>query len=164
MFSVFSFNKNKLYLNGPLERKREREREKESMEPDLSHWSWNPSKQTKFQYTQLKSPQIPAFFCCVYEKQVQLKMSTLCSSSSLGEISVVPKIAEGHLFPFIEICKLLPRNYNITLLVGSDITSSIPSSHLHSLLFHFQPTKDIDGISNVTRVQPDPFVPSLTTS
>uniref|UniRef100_A0A7N2LSE0 Uncharacterized protein n=1 Tax=Quercus lobata TaxID=97700 RepID=A0A7N2LSE0_QUELO len=91
-------------------------------------------------------------------------MSILCSSSSLGEISLVPKIAEGHLFPFIEICKLLSRNYNITLLVGSDITSSIPSSLLHSLLFHFQPTKDIDGISNVTRVQPDPFVPSLTTS
>ena len=41
--------------------------------------------------------------------------------------------------------RLVSRNYNITLLVGSDITSSIPSSLLHSRLFHFQPTKDVNG-------------------
>ncbi|KAM4073266.1 hypothetical protein ACB094_10G005500 [Castanea mollissima] len=75
-----------------------------------------------------------------------MSSSTSSSSSSSGEILVVPKIAQGHLFPCIEICKLLlSRNYSITLLVDSDITSSIPSSLLHSPLFHFQLTKDIHG-------------------
>ena len=30
------------------ERERERERGREPIEPDLSHWSWNPPKQTEF--------------------------------------------------------------------------------------------------------------------
>ena len=29
-------------------RERERERGREPIEPDLSHWSWNPPKQTEF--------------------------------------------------------------------------------------------------------------------
>lgn len=55
-----------------------------------------------------------------------------------GEILVVPKNAQGHLFPCMELCKHLLRGgaaCNITLLVDSDVTSSIPSSLSQSPLF-----------------------------
>ncbi|XP_062147049.1 UDP-glycosyltransferase 73C4-like [Alnus glutinosa] len=53
-----------------------------------------------------------------------------------GEILVVPKNGQGHLFPCMELCKhLISRNYTITLIVDSDITSSVPSSLLQSPLF-----------------------------
>lgn len=55
---------------------------------------------------------------------------------SSREILVVPKNGQGHLFPCMELCKhLISRDYNITLVVESDITSSIPSYLLQSHLF-----------------------------
>ncbi|XP_031390198.1 anthocyanin 3'-O-beta-glucosyltransferase-like [Punica granatum] len=60
-----------------------------------------------------------------------------------GEILVVPKNAQGHLFPCMELCKHLLSRYsvNITLLVDSDVTSSVPSSLLRSPLFRILDVK-----------------------
>lgn len=67
---------------------------------------------------------------------------------STGEILVIPKNAQGHLFPCMELCKhLLSRNYQITLIVVSDITSSIPTSLQQSS--HFK-------VSNISSGS-DPF-------
>ncbi|KAL7182392.1 hypothetical protein ACSBR1_041156 [Camellia fascicularis] len=53
-----------------------------------------------------------------------------------GEILVVPKNGQGHLFPCVELCKhLVSRNYKITLIIDSDISSSLPTSLLQSPLF-----------------------------
>ncbi|KAK4794072.1 hypothetical protein SAY86_012066 [Trapa natans] len=55
-----------------------------------------------------------------------------------GEILVVPKNAQGHLFPCMELCKQLLRHgavCKITLLVDSDVASSVPSSLAESPLF-----------------------------
>ncbi|XP_061988468.1 probable UDP-glucosyl transferase 73B6 [Rosa rugosa] len=53
-----------------------------------------------------------------------------------AEILVVPKDGKGHLFPCLELCNhLIARNYHITLILESDLTSSIPSSLLQSPLF-----------------------------
>jgi hypothetical protein len=68
---------------------------------------------------------------------------------------VVPKNAQGHLFPCVELCKhLISRNYNITFIVDSDITSSIPSSLLQSPLF--QLTLDSLDALLTTRRHPPP--------
>lgn len=56
--------------------------------------------------------------------------------SAENEILVVPKIGQGHLFPCIELCKyLLRRDFRITVLADSDISSSIPSALHQSPLF-----------------------------
>ncbi|XP_059660067.1 probable UDP-glucosyl transferase 73B6 [Cornus florida] len=52
------------------------------------------------------------------------------------EIFVVPKNGQGHLFPSMELCKhLVSRNYKITLIIDSDISSSVPTSLRQSPLF-----------------------------
>ncbi|KAG2676783.1 hypothetical protein I3760_12G068400 [Carya illinoinensis] len=67
---------------------------------------------------------------------------------SSGEILVVPKNGQGHLLPCFELCKhLISRNYHITLLVDSDISSSIPSSVLQSPLFR---------VSDISALPPPP--------
>ncbi|XP_059660065.1 scopoletin glucosyltransferase-like [Cornus florida] len=49
-----------------------------------------------------------------------------------GEIIVVTSIGSGHLFPCIELCKhISSRNYNSTLVLPSNLSSSVPSSFLH---------------------------------
>lgn len=54
-----------------------------------------------------------------------------------GEILVVPKNGQGHLFPCIELCRhLVSRNYKITLITDSDILPSIPPTLSHHQLFH----------------------------
>ncbi|KAK9267048.1 hypothetical protein L1049_003596 [Liquidambar formosana] len=46
-----------------------------------------------------------------------------------GEILVVPFFGQGHLFPSMELCKhLASRNFKATLIISSNLTSSIPSS------------------------------------
>lgn len=56
--------------------------------------------------------------------------------SAENEILVVPKIGQGHLFPCIELCKhLLRRDFRITVLADSDISSSVPSALHQSPLF-----------------------------
>ncbi|KAF5938763.1 hypothetical protein HYC85_023022 [Camellia sinensis] len=68
-----------------------------------------------------------------------------------GEILVVPKNGQGHLFPCMELCKhLVSRNYKITLVIDSDISSSLPTSLLQSPLF------EIANISS-SPPRPDPF-------
>uniref|UniRef100_A0A5B6Z4U5 Glycosyltransferase n=1 Tax=Davidia involucrata TaxID=16924 RepID=A0A5B6Z4U5_DAVIN len=53
-----------------------------------------------------------------------------------AEILVVPKNGQGHLFPCMELCKhLVSRNYKITLIIDSDISSSVPTSLRQSPLF-----------------------------
>ncbi|KAI6706804.1 hypothetical protein NL676_009766 [Syzygium grande] len=66
--------------------------------------------------------------------------------SAENEILVVPKIGQGHLFPCIELCKhLLRRDFRITVVAASDISSSIPStlqrSHLFALI-NISPPQD----------------------
>ncbi|KAI6706792.1 hypothetical protein NL676_009754 [Syzygium grande] len=46
-----------------------------------------------------------------------------------GEIWVLSAFGQGHLFPCIELCKLVAsRNYKATLVVFSNLSSSVPSS------------------------------------
>ncbi|KAF7849552.1 hypothetical protein BT93_L0635 [Corymbia citriodora subsp. variegata] len=46
-----------------------------------------------------------------------------------GEIWVLPAFGQGHLFPSIELCKLIAsRGYKATLVVFSTLSSSVPSS------------------------------------
>ncbi|XP_059637342.1 abscisate beta-glucosyltransferase-like [Cornus florida] len=53
-----------------------------------------------------------------------------------GEIFVVPAFGQGHLFPCMELCKQLStRSYKITLIMSSNLSSSIPSSlRLHPFI------------------------------
>ncbi|XP_057978381.1 mogroside IE synthase-like [Malania oleifera] len=53
-----------------------------------------------------------------------------------GEIFVVTSIGQGHLFPCMELCKrIASRNYRTTLVIPSNLSSSVPSSFLqHSLV------------------------------
>ncbi|KAL2455704.1 Scopoletin glucosyltransferase [Forsythia ovata] len=56
---------------------------------------------------------------------------------ALGDILVLPFFGQGHLFPCIELCKLLSSyNYKLILVIPSHLSSSIPSSlhHNHSLV------------------------------
>ncbi|KAL9266793.1 UDP-glycosyltransferase 73C3-like protein [Drosera capensis] len=52
-----------------------------------------------------------------------------------GEILVLPFFGQGHLFPCIELTKhLSSRNFTVTLIVSSSLSSSLPSSlttHIH---------------------------------
>ncbi|GMP95297.1 hypothetical protein CsSME_00044397 [Camellia sinensis var. sinensis] len=49
-----------------------------------------------------------------------------------GEILILPFFGQGHLFPCIELCKhLSSRNYQTTLMISSNLSSSIPSSLRH---------------------------------
>lgn len=52
------------------------------------------------------------------------------------DIWVVPFFGQGHLLPTIELCKhLVSRNVKVTLVISSQLSSSLPSSlHQHSLL------------------------------
>ncbi|XP_010242517.1 PREDICTED: scopoletin glucosyltransferase-like [Nelumbo nucifera] len=52
-----------------------------------------------------------------------------------AHILLVPFHGQGHLFPFSELCKLLSsRNYKITLIVTSSLSSSISASLRHHSL------------------------------
>ncbi|XP_059641228.1 abscisate beta-glucosyltransferase-like [Cornus florida] len=52
--------------------------------------------------------------------------------AAVGEILIVPFFGQGHLFPCMELCKhLASRNYKITLLISSNLSSSVPSSLSH---------------------------------
>ncbi|XP_030474429.1 UDP-glycosyltransferase 73B3-like [Syzygium oleosum] len=55
-----------------------------------------------------------------------------------GEIWVLPAFGQGHLFPCIELCKLVTsRNRKATLVVSSILSSSVPST------FHDHPLTDV---------------------
>ncbi|KAJ4829433.1 hypothetical protein Tsubulata_006628 [Turnera subulata] len=56
--------------------------------------------------------------------------------SSSDEIWIVPFFGQGHLLPSIELCKqIASRNFKTTLLIPSDLYSTIPSSlHQHPLV------------------------------
>ncbi|XAR69176.1 hypothetical protein NMG60_11000665 [Bertholletia excelsa] len=57
-------------------------------------------------------------------------------SDMAAEIFVVPKIGQGHLFPCMELCKhLVSRSFQVSLIIDSDISSSVPTSLLQSPLF-----------------------------
>ncbi|XAR69175.1 Flavonol 3-O-glucosyltransferase [Bertholletia excelsa] len=46
-----------------------------------------------------------------------------------GEILLLPFFGQGHLFPCMELCKHLSlRNYKTTLIISSNLSSSVPSS------------------------------------
>ncbi|KAK4252665.1 hypothetical protein QN277_014410 [Acacia crassicarpa] len=46
-----------------------------------------------------------------------------------AEIFVVPFFGQGHLFPCMELCKhISSRNFKVSLVISSDLASSVPSS------------------------------------
>ncbi|KAK6934900.1 UDP-glucuronosyl/UDP-glucosyltransferase [Dillenia turbinata] len=48
-----------------------------------------------------------------------------------GEIFVVSASGQGHLYPCLELCKhLISRNYSVTLVIPSSLSSFVPSSLL----------------------------------
>ncbi|WCJ20629.1 UDP-Glycosyltransferase superfamily protein [Euphorbia peplus] len=48
---------------------------------------------------------------------------------SMGEIWLIPFFGQGHLLPTIELCKhIASRNFITTLVISSDLSSSVPSS------------------------------------
>ncbi|KAI3727989.1 hypothetical protein L6452_16614 [Arctium lappa] len=57
---------------------------------------------------------------------------------AVGEILLVPFFGQGHLFPAMELCrKLSSHNYNISLIIPSHVSSSIPSTFSdHSSFIH----------------------------
>ncbi|KAJ9549695.1 hypothetical protein OSB04_022238 [Centaurea solstitialis] len=59
-------------------------------------------------------------------------------TTTMADIFVLPFTGHGHLFPAMELCKnLSSHNYNLTLLIPSHVSSSIPSTFTqHSSLIH----------------------------
>uniref|UniRef100_A0A5B6YLF1 Putative UDP-glycosyltransferase 73C2 n=1 Tax=Davidia involucrata TaxID=16924 RepID=A0A5B6YLF1_DAVIN len=52
-----------------------------------------------------------------------------------AEILVIPSFGQGHLFPCMELCKhFSSRNYKTTLIISSNLSSSVPSSLRHNPL------------------------------
>ncbi|KAK6934898.1 UDP-glucuronosyl/UDP-glucosyltransferase [Dillenia turbinata] len=73
-------------------------------------------------------------------------------SSSSAEILVVPFIGQGHLFPSMELCKhLASRNYQITLVIESHLSSTVPSS------FRQLPLVSVAEISSSPMLPPPPL-------
>lgn len=63
-------------------------------------------------------------------------MSILLSKMP-SEIWVVPFFGQGHLLPSIELCKLIAsKNFKTTLIISSDLSSTIPSSFSQYPLIH----------------------------
>ncbi|KAF2308867.1 hypothetical protein GH714_022263 [Hevea brasiliensis] len=54
-----------------------------------------------------------------------------------AEVLVVPAFGQGHLFPCIELCKLIAtHNYKTTLVIFSSLSSSVPSTFRENPLLH----------------------------
>ncbi|KAL3500070.1 hypothetical protein ACH5RR_039163 [Cinchona calisaya] len=54
----------------------------------------------------------------------------------IGEIFAVPFFGQGHFLPFMELCRqFCSMQYKTTLIISSDLTSSVPASLLHHELF-----------------------------
>ncbi|KAF7138219.1 hypothetical protein RHSIM_Rhsim07G0137100 [Rhododendron simsii] len=63
-----------------------------------------------------------------------------------GEIYVLPFFGQGHLLPSIELCKRLSsRNYKITLLISSNLSTSVPSSLRQQPLVQIAELSDAPG-------------------
>ncbi|GKU95877.1 hypothetical protein SLEP1_g9178 [Rubroshorea leprosula] len=71
-----------------------------------------------------------------------------------GEIFVLPAFGQGHLFPCIELCKLIAsRSYKATLVIFSTLSSSVPSS------FRQHPLIEIFDIPSPSGSDPIPMHP-----
>nr|ACB56927.1 glycosyltransferase UGT95A1 [Pilosella officinarum] len=70
-------------------------------------------------------------------KKRKLQTATM-EAKATGEIFVVPFFGQGHLFPAMELCKnISAHNYNVTLIIPSHLSSSIPSTFSnHSSFIH----------------------------
>jgi hypothetical protein len=56
--------------------------------------------------------------------------------ASNGEIFVVPFFGQGHLFPAMELCRnISSHNYDVTLIIPSHLSSSIPSTFTEQSTF-----------------------------
>nr|GEV71542.1 UDP-glucosyl transferase 73B2-like [Tanacetum cinerariifolium] len=56
--------------------------------------------------------------------------------ASNGEIFVVPFFGQGHMFPAMELCKnISSHKYDVTLIIPSNLSSSIPSSFTEQSTF-----------------------------
>ncbi|KAI3727987.1 hypothetical protein L6452_16612 [Arctium lappa] len=69
---------------------------------------------------------------------IQNKASKTTTMAAIGDIFVLPFLGQGHLFPAMELCKnLSSHNYNVTLIIPSHLSSSIPSTFSkHSSFLH----------------------------
>nr|GEW68083.1 UDP-glucosyl transferase 73B2-like [Tanacetum cinerariifolium] len=55
---------------------------------------------------------------------------------SNGEIFVVPFFGQRHMFPAMELCKnISSHKYDVTLIIPSNLSSSIPSSFTEQSTF-----------------------------
>ncbi|KAI3727986.1 hypothetical protein L6452_16611 [Arctium lappa] len=69
------------------------------------------------------------------DNKTKLQTTTM---EAAGDIFVLPFVGHGHLFPAMELCKnLSSHNYNLTLIIPSHLSSSIPSTFTkHSPFLH----------------------------
>ncbi|KAI3680040.1 hypothetical protein L2E82_50777 [Cichorium intybus] len=72
------------------------------------------------------------------ETQIKKRKLQTASMEATGDIFVVPFFGQGHLFPAMELCKnISAHNYNVTLIIPSHLSSSIPSTFSsHSPFIH----------------------------
>ncbi|KAK2973218.1 hypothetical protein RJ640_024505 [Escallonia rubra] len=74
-----------------------------------------------------------------------------------GEIFVVPFHGQGHLFPCMELCKhLSSRNFKTTLVIRSNLSSSVPSSFRHH-----HPLIEVAEIASTSPSSPPPPPPDM---
>ena len=68
----------------------------------------------------------------------QEKKVEITTMEGAGEILVVPFFGTGHLNPAMELCKnISSHNYDVTLIIASHLSSSIPSTFTdHSPFIH----------------------------
>nr|GEV71543.1 UDP-glucosyl transferase 73B2-like [Tanacetum cinerariifolium] len=74
----------------------------------------------------------------------QEKKVEITSMEGAGEILVVPFFGTGHLNPAMELCKnISSHNYDVTLVIASHLSSSIPSTFTeHSSFIHVAEISD----------------------